>query len=117
MKVLSFLRNKLMKVKMYISRVQTYVSVINIFMIFYLFLDNVRQKGYFSFDVGDLFLVVAVGISAIIILVGWFEVEVLKGQEKENEHIFMKNPYMVDMKKKVDKIHEFIIKEEGGERR
>lgn len=106
MTILGKIRETLMLWKLYISRSVTYLSIINSGMILFLFLSRLKEKGVISWSLENyIILIVFVGL-LILLLVGWIEINFMKGFEKENEIGFTFTPQYVDMKEKIDKIYE-----------
>jgi len=103
--MLSKLRNWLMRMKFYVSRSATYLSLINLGMISFLFLSELKDKSYISFNIGNYYLPIIIGSLILFGLIGWFEVVILKGYREEARVNVINDPIHKEMKFKIDKLY------------
>jgi len=100
------IRNNTMRLKFYMHRTSSYLALINTGMILFLFLTKLKEKDLILFDIEKYFFVIFVIGFVLLILVGWFEIGVLKGNQEEAKVQFNLNPEMVEMKKMVKELWE-----------
>ena len=112
MNVLSYVRNRIFMFKTYIARTISYIALMNAGMILFLFLSKLKEKEYVSFDIDKYFIpIMVVGVS-ILLLIGWFEIRLLRGVQEENIITFKLSPPLMDLSKKVNLIYDKLVKEE-----
>ena len=93
-----------MRGKYYISRTVTYLSIINSGMLLFLFLSKLKELGYINADL-DKYFIIIFGLGLFILLIiGWFDVNVIKGFQEESSFSFTLCPPYADMKKKIDEL-------------
>lgn len=108
-----FLRDKVMLYKQYISRTTTYLSIINAGMILFLFLSKLKEVGIISWNLDRYTIVIFVVGTILLLVLGWFEIKVLKGVYSENTVSFYYTPPQAEMKAKIDEMYEdFKLKKE-----
>jgi hypothetical protein len=92
--------------KQYISRTTTYLSVINAGMILFLFLSKLKEVGIIGWDLDKYTISIFIIGTLGLLVVGWFEIKILKGLQEESTIAFGYQPPMVEMKKKIDEMYE-----------
>lgn len=85
-----------------------YVAVANSTMILFLFLSRLKEKGYISFEIDKYFIPILVSGFIFLLIVGWLEIKILGGWQKEASINFSRNPPFSNMKYKIDKIYEHL---------
>lgn len=83
------IRNNFIKAKMYIGRSATYISLVNMGMILFLTLSNLKEKGYVHFEISKYIILIYLLTFIILIFFGWLEMKYIKGFQKEVD--FMNN--------------------------
>lgn len=101
----SFIRSRLMSFKQYISRTTTYLSIINAGMILFLFLSKLKELGVIDWPLEKYTIIIVIGGILMLLIIGWFEIKVLKGIQEENKIAFYYQPPMVEMKGKIDEMY------------
>ena len=100
-KILIKIRDFAIKLKVYMARTSSYVSLINTAMILFLFLSNL-EKYNIDIDIRNWIIpIFVIGIS-IMLLFGYFEYKFVYHQEQKTTQ--KKNPYMKDIIKRLDRI-------------
>jgi len=97
------LRNKFIKLKVYMSRTTTYIALINSGMILFLVLDRL------GIEVKNFLFIFVIGVFGLIFL-GWIEIELLKGRQQEFIEMFDYNPRLTRMNKRINEICELLNK-------
>ena len=100
------IRENIMLSKQFIHRTVTYVSIINSGMILFLFLAELKERGIISFDLDKYFIPIFVIGFIVLLLIGWFEVRVLRGFEEESRIGFNFTPQFVEMHNKINYIYD-----------
>lgn len=102
---LSKVRNWLMSVKFYMGRSSSYLSLINISMVFFLFLSTLKDKGYIGFDIASFYIPAIIISLLFFAVIGWIEVKHLKGFSEEIKIVTLADPVHKEMKEKIDYIY------------
>jgi len=109
MKLLKKFRDWLIMLKIYFGRSQSYLSIANTSMILIVLLTTLKDKGYVNFDITAYFIpLVALGM-VLLILLGYFELKFFRGLNKEQEYYAQMNPFMVEIKDKIDSIETKLV--------
>jgi hypothetical protein len=95
-----------MKSKQCITRTVTYLSIINSGMILFLFLSKLKELGYISIELDNYFFIIFFLGLFLLLALGWMDIKILKGIQKENEIAFNFHPPMVEMRKKINDLWE-----------
>lgn len=98
-------RDLFISFKYYLVRGTSYLSLINTGMILVLFLMGLQDKGVIDLDIGTYTPIFFVLGLAAIGFMGWFEVEVIKGTQKENTLSFDRSPPFVELKKEIHYVY------------
>ncbi len=102
-KYLIKLRNLVIKLKVYMARTSSYISLINTAMILFIFLSNL-EKYNIDIDIRNWILpIFVVGIS-MMLLFGYLEYRFVYHQEQKTTQ--KKNPYMKDIIRRLDRIEQ-----------
>lgn len=104
------LRNIFIEGKILISRSTGYLAIFNTGMILFLFLGDLKTKGYIDWDLGNNLILIYTGTMILFIGLGAIEVYLIKGTQREAHRSFELNPLFMDMKNKVD----YLYKKEVG---
>lgn len=100
------IKDRLLKLKIYIGRATTYLTIINSGMLLFLFLSTLKDKGAISMDLDKYFILIfAVGLATLIV-VGWIDINLFKGLQSEIRLAFEYNPPFKDIKDKVTYLFE-----------
>ena len=110
----SFIRHKLMLGKQYISRTNTYLSLINSGMILFLFLSRLKEKGFIQTDLEKYFFIIFGGGLVTLLILGWFDIKFLKGMQAENTIAWNLTPPQVEMKEKIDEMYKDFKEKKDG---
>lgn len=105
-KILINVRRKIIAAKIMINRSLGYVSLVNAGMVLFLTLTKLRELGYINFDLSDNFFFIYFGGVAVLIIMGYVEIRLVKGLSEESRRNFEQNPMFMDMKKKLDELYE-----------
>lgn len=108
MSILKSIRNVAMTIKLIALRLSGYVSLINIGMILFLTLSNMKANGYIDFDIGQYAIPIYLGTVFILFLLGYLEMYVFRGLHEEIEiqyKLMPIHPELQDMKRKIDKMY------------
>ena len=98
-------RTKLMLYKQYISRSNTYLSLIQSGMILYLFLARLKDAGFLPYHIEQYMTVIVIFGTWVLLLIGWFEIKVLKGIYAEATIAWEFTPPQVEMKSEIDEMY------------
>ncbi len=109
------IRNLILFAKVCLARSMNYLAIINSGMVLFLLLSRLKEAGRIDLNLQDYFLLVALVGFIGLVLIGWFDIRVLKGLQAETTILFGYRPQMVSMKKKVDFLSDQERKRRGGE--
>ena len=104
--ILKRIRRRLMKYKNYIARTTTYISIINYGMILFLFLSKLKELEIINVELDKYFLLLFVGGLLLLLCIGWFDINILRGMQEERSIIFELTPPWKEMKDKVNDLWE-----------
>ena len=99
------LRDLFFQWKLYFLRGSSYLSLINTGMILIILLIQLKDKGIIDLDISRYIVYLYFGGVAVLTLIGWIEIKIVKGIQKEARLGFGLNPDFVAMKKMVEEIH------------
>ncbi len=102
---LKFIRDKAMRIKFYMHRTSSYLALANTGMILFLFLSKLKELGFISFDIDRYFIPLIIIGFCLLMLIGWLEVR-LRGNQEEAKVQFSLNPYMMEMRSKINDLWE-----------
>lgn len=97
--------------KIYMVRTTSYISLLNSGMLLFLFLVSLKERGSISFEVDNWFFPIMVGGFFVFLFIGWAEVKFFRGLQREGIIGFRYNPELMNLKTKVDEIHNHLFKE------
>ena len=95
-----FIRNHLMKLKFFVRRAVTYLTMANTGMILFLFLIGLKE---YNINIGKMLIPVFILSAILLIIVGWLDYKFGLFRE-EQKYIFSNVPQL----EKIDKIQEDI---------
>ena len=96
------LRNGLMRGKQYISRTVTYLAIVNSGMILFLALSKLKELGYINWEIDKYFTIIfIIGLVGLFIL-GWMDIKLFKGIQRENTIAFELSPPFMEMRSKIN---------------
>lgn len=96
-------------IKIFIGRAQSYVSMLNSGMIFFLFLSKVKDAGYIHIELEKLMVVLFFITLLGMILIGFIE-DKLKLHDEENKRVWDRNPHIKDIIARLERIETEIKK-------
>jgi len=108
----SKIRNWLIRMKFYISRSSTYLSLINLGMISFLFISNLKDKGYITFDIGKYYIPLIVFSLLLFAFIGWIEVKFFKGYREEARVCLINDPIHSEMRDNLNKLCDKLLNED-----
>ena len=98
-------REKLILLKMCITRSSSYITLINSGMILFLFLSKLKEANIIKIHIRDYFIpLFIIGIFSLMVI-GWIEIKYLKGMSTELKMVWEFNPEFRKLKKQVDSIY------------
>jgi hypothetical protein len=106
-----------MFVKVIANRIAGYIGLVNIFLLLFLTLSNLKQNGYINLDIGKSFIPIYFVFIIILFVIGWIEIHILKGQYREAEiqnSLVPSHPDIQDIKLKLNEMYDYIKEQEGG---
>lgn len=97
MEIIKKLAPKIIRMKVWWQRSNSYVSLANSSMLLFLFLSKLKDEGYINFEVVTWIIpLVLVGIT-ILITAGYIDLEVLKIMSMEQKYNYSKIPQMAEI--------------------
>lgn len=103
----------IMSFKLYLDRSKNYLTIFNTSMLLFLFLEGLySSRKFILFNPSDYFIWILSGGLVLFIFFGWIEVKYFKAFQAESDLRFKLNPFMIDLKSKVDKLLELRLAEE-----
>ena len=103
--ILLKVRDKFLKVKVYIGRSNSYVVLLNSGMILFLFLSRLKEMKIINLDLSNSFIATVIITFIVLIIFGWLEVEKFSAFKREATVHFDNTPPFVEMKSKVDYLY------------
>ena len=106
---LSKVKSIFITLKVIAQRVGSYISLLNISMILFLTLSDLKTKGYINIDIGLWIIPLYITLMIAIFVLGYFELYVFKGCFTEQEIVYKLTPIhpdLQDMKRKVDEMYQ-----------
>jgi hypothetical protein len=104
------IRDWFIEAKIYLTRSISYVTIINAGMILFLTLSDLKTKGIISWDVSKYFIPIFIISFIGALIVGYMDVNIIKGFSQENKRSLENNPAWTDLVNKVDSIYNEIHK-------
>ncbi|MBI4095483.1 MAG: hypothetical protein HY438_01330 [DPANN group archaeon] len=98
------IKRLMMGIKTRIQRANTWLSLFNSAMIFFLFLSKLKDFGY-NIDIGQWFLLLLIAGALMLVLIGWVE-DKLGFWRLELKMIGERSPYFKDIMRKLSRIEE-----------
>lgn len=98
------IKRLMMGIKTRIQRANTWLSLFNSAMIFFLFLSKLKEFGY-NIDIGQWFLLLLIAGALMLVLIGWVE-DKLGFWRLELKMIGERSPYFKDIMRKLSRIEE-----------
>jgi len=92
--------------KIYFGRSQSYMSMVSASMLLFLTLSDLNTKGYININISKYFIVLIIAGAIIFTLIGYLETRYLKGMQVEQQYASEYNPFLVDIKNKIDYLYE-----------
>jgi hypothetical protein len=108
MKLFLMLRNIFIRIKVYMKRTTSYLSMINTAMILFLFLSNLEKYGI-DIDIGQLIIPLFILGVALTILFGYIE-DRLGFYKEEQRTTQSRSPYFNEIVERLDKIEKNLDK-------
>jgi ABC-type Na+ efflux pump permease subunit len=109
MKILSKLKSSIIFVKVIAQRAGSYIALVNLAMIVFLTLSNLKEKGYINIDIGVWVFPLTVLLILVFGILVYFEMFIWKGFHKEQEmqySITPVHPDVDDMHKKLNEMYD-----------
>lgn len=110
--MLEKLRDAMIMFKIYFGRSQSYLAIINASMILFLTLTKLKDMGITSIDLSSYFIALCFLGFFLLLFIGWVEVKYIKGLHKEQQFATELNPFMTDMKAKLDYLYQKEMQDE-----
>ena len=98
-----------MMCKFHITRSISYMAIINSGMILFLFLSDLEGRGTISFNVSKYFIPILIAGIILFSIIGWIEINLLKGIQSETNYSFSISPPFVEMKREIDELYSKLI--------
>jgi len=106
---LRIIRDAFLGVKIFINRSGSYISLINLGMIMFLTLAQLKTAGIISFSIGSYTLPLYIITLILLAIFGYVDIRFLKGLHTETElinRVTPLHPDLVEIKNKVDYLYE-----------
>lgn len=105
---------KLINIKVYTLRSVTYINLASACMILFLFLSKLKEVGIVDWELEKYFPIIGIGSFFVLMLIGRWEINRLKGYQTEAKKFFELDPYHWEMKEKIDALHKKFIEDENN---
>jgi len=99
---LRYFRDKLIRLKIIMSRMSAYVGIVNSGMLLMIVLTLLKDKGYITFDLGSYGAFIWLGGMSILFCFGYFEIYFLKGFQTEMSRNRDLDPRWLQLERNID---------------
>jgi len=105
MSIKSWLKTKIISMKVYLGRATGYASMFSAGSILFLLLSKLHESNYISWNPEKAFIPIMIIGFISLVFIGWVEVK-LKGVDRESEIYFELSPPHVEMRNNIREIKE-----------
>lgn len=103
-KFLSFIREMLVNVKIYMGRTMSWMGLINSLMLVFLVVERLNKIGVLKADLGYSIIFVVVFWFGLLVFLGWFEIQKVRAPHLETTKTLEFNPPMKEAYSRIKEI-------------